>query len=82
MSSFFVVVLGLLLWCTFTDLLQIAGLEEVEEAFLVDSLGDGLAWLALLRLLLLLDLLLGDILAVLPLDLGALGLLDHVLALH
>lgn len=58
------------------------GLEEVEEALLIDGLGDGLAGLSLLCLLLLLDLLLGHVLAVLPLDLGALALLDDVLAGH
>jgi hypothetical protein len=41
-----------------------------------------LAGLSLLRLLLLLNLLLSDILAILPLDLGALALFNHVLALH
>lgn len=38
--------------------------------------------LSLLCLLLLLDLLLSDILAILPIDLGALALFNHVLALH
>ncbi len=41
-----------------------------------------MAGLSLLRLLLLLNLLLSDILAILPLDLGALALFNHVLALH
>jgi len=59
-----------------------AGLEEVEEGFLFDDLGDGLAWLSLLCLLLLLDLLVGHVLPVLPLDLASLALLDHVLSLH
>jgi hypothetical protein len=41
-----------------------------------------LTGLALLRLLLLFDLLFCHIFAILPLDLGALALFDHVLALH
>lgn len=41
-----------------------------------------MAGLSLLRLLLLLNLLLSDILAILPLDLGAFALFNHVLALH
>ena len=60
---------------------HLSGLEEVEETLLLHGLGNGLAWLALLRLLLLFDLLLRHILAVLPVDLGALALLNHVLVL-
>jgi hypothetical protein len=41
-----------------------------------------LTGLTLLRLLLLFDLLLCHIFAILPLDLGALAFLNHVLALH
>lgn len=83
--AFLVVILRGLLGLAFGELLLVGhldGLEEVEERFLVDGLGDGLAWLALLCLLLLLDLLLGYVLAVLPLDLGAVALLDDVLSGH
>lgn len=79
-----VVLLGLL-GLALSELLLVGhldGLEEVEETFLVDSLGDGLAGLTLLCLLLLLDLLLGHVLAVLPLDLSAVALFDDVLSGH
>ena len=58
------------------------GLEKIEETLLLNNLGNGAAGLVLLGLLLLLDLLLSDILAILPLDLSALALLDHVLSSH
>lgn len=58
-----------------------SGLEEIEETLLLNSLSDGLTWLTLLGLLLLFDLLLCDILAILPVDLSSLTLLDHVLIL-
>lgn len=57
-------------------------LEEVEETFLLDSLGDGLAWLSLLCLLLLLNLLLCCVFTVVPFDLGAFAFLDDILASH
>jgi hypothetical protein len=60
---------------------HLTGLEEVEETLLLYGLGNGLTWLTLLCLLLLLDLLLCDILAFFPFDLGAFALLDHVLIL-
>lgn len=60
---------------------HLSGLEEVEKTLLLNSLCDGLTWLTLLGLLLLLDLLLCDILAVLPVDLSTLALLNHVLVL-
>ena len=78
------VVLGLLGRLALGQLLLVGhlpGLEEVEETLLLHGLGDGLAWLALLGLLLLLNLLLCHILAVLPVDLRALALLYHVLVL-
>ena len=56
-----------------------SGLEEIEETLLLNSLSNGLTWLTLLRLLLLFDLLLSHILAVFPVDLSSLALLDHVL---
>ncbi len=56
-----------------------SGLEEIEETLLLNSLSNGLTWLTLLRLLLLFDLLLCHILAVFPVDLSSLALLDHVL---
>jgi hypothetical protein len=84
LTLLFVILLGLVL-LTLGKLLLLRhcdSLEEVEEALLVDNLGDGLARLSLLCLLLLLDLLLGHILAIFPLDLGALALLNDVLASH
>jgi hypothetical protein len=60
---------------------HLSGLEEVKEAFNLNSLGDGLAWLTLLGLLLLLDLLLSDILAIFPLNFSTLALFNHVLIL-
>ena len=86
LTVFILIFLGLLLLgLTFGELFLVRhnnGLEEVEETLLLDSLGDCLSWLALLCLLLLLDLLLGNILAVFPFDLSALALLNDVLLSH
>ncbi len=86
LTVFILIFLGLLLLgLTLGELFLVRhnnGLEEVEETLLLDSLGDGLSWLALLCLLLLLDLLLGNILAVFPFDLSALALLNDVLLSH
>jgi hypothetical protein len=60
---------------------HLSGLEEVKEALNLNSLGDGLTWLTLLGLLLLLDLLLSDILAIFPLNFSAFALFNHVLIL-
>lgn len=84
LSTFLVVFFFLgRLFLSFSEFLLVGhdnSLEEVEETLLLDDLGDGLSWLALLCLLLLLDLLLGHILAIDPIDLSALALLNDVLS--
>jgi len=83
-TTFFVLVLVVLGRFALNQLLLIghlSRLEEIEETLLLHGLGDGLAWLALLGLLLLLDLLLSHVLALLPVDLSSFALLYHVLIL-
>jgi hypothetical protein len=84
LTTFFVLVLVDLGGFALGQLLLIghlSRLKEVEETLLLHGLGDGLAWLALLGLLLLLDLLLSHVLAILPVDLSSYALLYHVLIL-
>lgn len=81
--AFFIIVLflGGLATGEFLLIGHLSGLEEVKETLLLNGLCDGLTWLTLLGLLLLFDLLLCDVLAFLPVDLGPLALLDHLLVL-